>query len=250
MEQPEQPETPQNPQRESEPTPKKEETKKEININKPKDFTGDRTKVQSFLQDCISYMHLNRHIYNHNEAKVAFVLSFLNDKEAEKWKETYRAGFIMEDGDITYPTFKSFIADFTNYFRPINQVMVANSKIATLRQGKRTVEEYVAEFRLLSSLAGMTSDSAADNLHLINYFRWGLHPAISRKIALSDTTPTTISRWADRAVQYDTNFRMETEFKKGFGFNKNFSTNYNTLKQNTPQRDPYAMDIDAMTTEE
>ena len=203
MEQPEQPEFPeapefpQNPQREDEPTPKKQETRKEININKPKDFTGDRTKVRSFLQDCISYMHLNRHIYDHDEAKVAFVLSFLNDKEAEKWKETYRSGFITEDGDINYPTFKTFITDFTNYFRPINQVMVANSKIATLRQGKRTVEEYVTEFRLLSSLAGMTSNSAADNLHLINYFRRGLHPAISRKIALSDTAPTTISGWAD-----------------------------------------------------
>ena len=66
------------------------------------------------------------------------------------------------------------------------------------RQGKRTVEEYLAEFRLLTSLAGMTSDTPSDNLHLINYFQRGLNPAIAKKIALSDSVPTTITEWADR----------------------------------------------------
>ena len=72
----------------------------------------------------------------------------------------------------------------------------------------RTVEEYLAEFRLLTPLAGMTADTTSDNIHLINYFQQGLNPAIAKKIALSDNMPTTIAEWSDRAVQYDANYRL------------------------------------------
>ena len=67
----------------------------------------------------------------------------------------------------------------------------------SLRQGKRTVEEYLAEFRLLISLAGMTADTTSNNIHLINYFQQGLNPAIAKKVALSDNVPTTIAEWSD-----------------------------------------------------
>jgi hypothetical protein len=200
-------------------------------------------------------MQLNKHIYNYDEAKIAFVMSFLNDKEAEKWKETYRTAIITDEGEIKYPTFKEFITTFTTYFQPINQALVANNQIVTIRQGKRTVEEYLAEFRLLSSLAGMTADTPADNLHLINYFKRGLNPFIARKIALSEHVPTTIVDWADRAVRYDTNYRLENANKQGYKntgsfWNNGGNNNSRSNNNNGNRRDPYAMDVDAMTTEE
>ena len=36
------------------------------------------------------------------------------------------------------------------------------------------MEEYLAEFRLLTLLAGMTADTTSYNIHLINYFQRGL----------------------------------------------------------------------------
>ena len=143
---------------------------KEITIKQPTAFTGDRARVRGFIQECHGYLHLNRHIYNDDESKIAFVLALLNDKEASKWKETYMTTIISEEGNLRYPTYGDFLKRFTAHFKPINQAIVANAKLLTLRQGKKSVEEYVSEFRLLASLAGMDSESVSDNMHLINYF--------------------------------------------------------------------------------
>lgn len=222
---------------------------REIPINKPTPFTGNRTRVRGFLQQCHGYLHLNKPIFTTDEAKIAFILSFLTDGEALKWRETYLSGLMTDDGEFTYPTFKAFITLFSAYFRPINEAQTANNQLATLRQGKRTVEEYVAEFRLLITQAGMTSNTSSDHTHLINYFRRGLNPAIAKKIALADTVPATIDGWADRAIQYDTNYRL-TMAMFGNGNNERSYGGYGSGRGNiNTNRDPNAMDVDAMTTE-
>jgi hypothetical protein len=219
---------------------------KEISINKPSSFTGDRTKVRGFVQDCRAYLQLNKHIYTIDEAKIAFVLSFLSDGESQKWKETYMATLLQDTGEFKYPTFQQFMTIFVEYFRPMNMEASANAQMATLKQGKRTVEELVAEFRLLASRAGMTSTTASDHIHLINHFQRALHPAIGRKIALSDSVPTTIEGWAERAIQYDTNYRVTIAMYgtkpggRGDLWGRTGSSSSN-------QRDPNAMEVDAMT---
>src|SRR5271166_4756723 len=60
-------------------------TPKEIGINKPTPFTGDRQKVNSFIQECNIYLTVNKGIYNTDEAKIAFILSYLTDKVALQW---------------------------------------------------------------------------------------------------------------------------------------------------------------------
>jgi hypothetical protein len=37
---------------------------KEYEMNKPTLFTGDRTKIRQFLQDCLGYLDMNQSIYN------------------------------------------------------------------------------------------------------------------------------------------------------------------------------------------
>ena len=115
--------------------------KKEITISRPTAFTGDRSKVRRFIQECHGYLHLNRHIYDDDESKISFVLALLNDKEAAKWKETYTTTIIDQDGNIQYLTYKAFLEKFMAHFRPINQAVIANTKLLTLRQGKKSVEE-------------------------------------------------------------------------------------------------------------
>lgn len=229
------------------PTTTMNEQYKEITINRPTPFTGDRSRIRGFLQQCQGYLQLNRRVYTTNEAKIAFILSFLTDGEALKWRETYLSGLVQDDGSFKYPEYHIFLDLFTNYFKPINQTQTANNQLANLKQGKRTVEDYVAEFRLLITMAGMTSDTPSDNIHLINYFRRGLNPAIARKIALSDRVPTTISDWADRAIQYDTNYRLTMAM---FGRSSGGRANYEQGRAHTSIKDPYAMDIDAMMTDE
>ena len=177
---------------------KTESLVKEITINKPTPFTGDRTRVWGFIQVCLGYLQLNRHVYTSDEAKIAFILFFLTDKEALKWKKTYLASLWEDNKGFKYLHSKNSLK-FSVYFRPINQTQTANNWLISLRQGKQTVEEYLAEFRLLTSVAGMMSDTPSDNIHLS--LRRSPFPImcpphlLNGLIKLSSMTQTTDSQW-------------------------------------------------------
>jgi hypothetical protein len=55
---------------------------KEYGMNKPMPFTGDRTKIRQFLQDCLGYLDINQSIYNTDRLKIGFILSYMNNGEA------------------------------------------------------------------------------------------------------------------------------------------------------------------------
>jgi hypothetical protein len=55
---------------------------KKYRINKPTPFTGDRTKIRWFLQDCLRYLDINQNIYDTDRLKIGFTLSYMNDGEA------------------------------------------------------------------------------------------------------------------------------------------------------------------------
>ena len=55
---------------------------KKTRINLPKEFTGDRNNVSSFLQDVDLYFIMNSYIYNTEDKKIVFILSFLTNGAA------------------------------------------------------------------------------------------------------------------------------------------------------------------------
>jgi hypothetical protein len=118
-----------------------------------------------------------------------------------------------------------------------------------LKQGTRTAEELVTEFKLLVSQAGMTDSSSSDNIHLIQIFRRTLNESLAKKILFSEKVPATIQGWCDRAIQYDTNWRMAMAILGKSTKRKNPGDNNDGKKTHKP-KDPNAMDIDAMTLEE
>jgi len=56
---------------------------------------------QEFLQECLVYLGIHEGVYNNDAKKIAFVLSFMMEKEAALWKEQYiqsligRLGFLL-----------------------------------------------------------------------------------------------------------------------------------------------------------
>ena len=99
------------------PKPKKNSPLRENNINKLTPFTGDRKKIETFIQECKMYLRINRYIYEDDEDKIAFVLSFMNEKEALRWKHTFLR-FIMErDEEIIFPPFENFVKELLSYFQ-------------------------------------------------------------------------------------------------------------------------------------
>ena len=59
---------------------------KEIALNKPNSFNGDREKFKEFLRSVEVYMDVNHEVYRNDLIKIAFVLSFMNSGPAATWK--------------------------------------------------------------------------------------------------------------------------------------------------------------------
>ena len=99
------------------PVPQNSTHVKEYGLNKPTPFSGDRTKVKAFLQECLVYMDMNKDIYTTDKLKIGFVLSYMNEKEAKDWQELYPED--LEDpatGKLVYPTFGAFLAEVCKAF--------------------------------------------------------------------------------------------------------------------------------------
>jgi Zinc knuckle len=104
----------------------------------------------------------------------------------------------------------------------------------------------------------MDRKTPSDHLHLIGYYRKTLEPRLSGRILFSDDVPKTINGWMEKAIQFDTNWRMSSLF-----FNQDIKTNPSKQKADTnksnrnacwwrtnKRKDPNAMDVDALTMEE
>jgi hypothetical protein len=91
---------------------------KEYSVNKPTPFTGNRTKIRQFLQDCLGYLDMNQSIYNTDQLKIGFILSYINDGKAANWKEYYLD--TLEDpntGMPNFPTLVMFLANVRKAFQ-------------------------------------------------------------------------------------------------------------------------------------
>jgi hypothetical protein len=130
--------------------------------------------------------------------------------------------------------------------------------LETLRQGKKTAEELNTEFLQILGQAGMDRKTPSDYLHLIGYYRKALEPRLSCKILFSNNVPKMIDEWMEKAIQFDTNWRMGSLF-----FNQDIEANPSKQKADTnksngnacwwrtsERKDPNVMDVDALTMEE
>jgi hypothetical protein len=115
---------------------------KEFTLNKLKPFDGNRKDVQSLILDCKVYLQTNRHIYDTSDSKIAFILSFMNEKEAMRWKENYLLEMMSAiTGELSFPTHTVFMERLAKDFKPANKGKDAAHQIAILRQGKKRLKK-------------------------------------------------------------------------------------------------------------
>jgi Zinc knuckle len=132
------------------------------------------------------------------------------------------------------------------------------NRLETFRQGRKTAEELNMEFLQIVGQVGMDRKTPSDHLHLIRYYRKMLEPRLSCRILFSDNIPKTINGWMEKAIQFNTNWRMGN-----LSFNQDIKGNPSKQKADTnksnrnahwwrtnKRKDPNAMDVDALTMEE
>jgi hypothetical protein len=178
----------------------------------------------------------------------------MNEKEAMRWKENYLLEIMNATGELAFPAYAAdFMERLSKDFKPANKGKDAAHQIAILRQGKKTAEETITEFRLLTNQAGYANTTASDHLHLIEKLQTVLNTNLVKRVLLLDDVPTTIDKWAEKAIQIDSNYQQTMETldrlngdKKSPKNNNARTSTSNNWRRKREERDPDAMDVDAM----
>ena len=180
---------------------------KETRINLPKEFTGDRNDVSSFLQDVDLYFIMNSHIYDTDNKKIVFILLFLTDGAAQTWKESFLTEKTKKEKGYNLGTAPAFTTALKDAFLPSDIARNAQAGLQDLKQ-TRSANEYVSQFRILAGQSGIISSIA-----LIEYFMEGLKPSILDKVYALKKIPTNITGWYTQASQIDNQWHQVQEIK-------------------------------------
>jgi Domain of unknown function (DUF4939) len=129
---------------------------KELNLNKPDIFNGDREGFKKFLQDIQVYMNANHETYNNDLRKIAFILSFMMTGSAATWKaqfikEAYTKPTLANPNDRlgTYTIFRKELVEVFSMFDSVGNAL---DKLQSLRKKKTDlIDKHIARFKMLAT---------------------------------------------------------------------------------------------------
>src|ERR1700678_3077300 len=223
---------------------------KDLRINPPTHFSGNRDDLDNFIQDCMLYLTLNRAVYEIDKKKIIFMLSYMTGGTARAWKEAFVPDIINSPIN-DFGSLKQFTVNLKKAFEASDSEGDARAKLRQLKQGKDSVDDYVAQFRILAGKARMT-----DNVALTEYFMEGVNTGILQKIFAQEKLPATITEWYERTSRCDSHYRRVQEILgRRRGTSGNAQTTNDMKKPFIPrftpkEQDPNAMDVDELSTEE
>src|ERR1700678_2869842 len=223
---------------------------KELRINPRAGFTGNGDDLDNFIQDCTLYLTLNRAVYETDEKQIIFMLSYMMEGTAHAWKEAFVRD-VTNTQTNDFGSLKQFTVDLKKAFEASDLEGDARAKLRQLKQGIDSVDDYVAQFRILAGKARMTDDAA-----LTEYFMEGINTGSLQKIFAQKKIPATITEWYERTSRCDSHYRRVQEI-----LGRRRSTSGNTQTTNNmkkffipkftlKEQDPNAMDVDRLSTKE
>ena len=109
-------------------------------------FHGDRKLIKKFIQECDLYIIGNLKDFPNNSSKVIFILSYMDDGEAEKWKQYYINNEVITTRSYIWPKLANFYTKLREAFAFEEEKEDSVRKLETFKQGNRNAEELTNEF--------------------------------------------------------------------------------------------------------
>ena len=184
-------------------------TPKEIAIGRPPVFDGDRAKAALFIKSCKVYLQINKAIYDADDKRIAFILSFMTEGTAATWASQAMDRALSKEG---YKDLAEFEEQFNTMFAPIDNKEMSYLKLTELKQAncKGGIGEYIAQFQLLSVQAGIKE------FHILKrQFITGLYENLRRAMDISTTKFTKIEELFEIATIMNDAFLRERSNKTG-----------------------------------
>ena len=183
----------------------------QLKASLPNEFSGDRSTGLAFLNSCKLYISLCSEQFVNDQAQIHCALSFMKEGRAAQFSDR----ILRKESYDCFPAYESWSAfehEFITLFLPPHRNVDAANRLesTTFYQGKRTVEEYLDEFRYLIDEAGYE-----EGLGIVMKFRRGLNPSLQNQIAVlgqgrpADNDPES---WYAAARLYEQSRASNTAF--------------------------------------
>ena len=178
----------------------------EIKLNPPKVFTGKQNDLNKFLQDVTLYLSINKEIYDKDEKKIAFMLSFMTEGDAASWKEESLARKIdkadQAEKDLTLGTFCEVKDAVKKFFKPFDGPGDALEEMKTLRMASSgNIDEHVAKFRMMVTKSGLMALAAVMDL-----FQETLPTPLQKQVMTCENPLTTLNQWYEKSTKFHSNW--------------------------------------------
>jgi hypothetical protein len=220
-------------------------TKVELKAALPADFSGEPADAMRWIKAIKAYFALNATIYSTDDAQVLTALNKMGKGRGVSYSEMWYDR--MADANIppSEKTFAKFQKNFESTFFPFDTQATSRYELSKLTQNSFRrpdginddgFQKYITDFQNLSSKAQIS-----DERTLCDQFSVGLDSQLTTMILSMSSPPTTLSKWVEQAKTFHAEKMRILALKKGRLPPSSFS--------NSPrnQRDPDAMDVDAVT---
>jgi len=123
----------------------------------PPEFSGDRTSGKAFLTSCQTYIRLCPEAFEDDSTKIVWATSYMKSGPANRWA-TCEFKQEAKVGRLRFIDWDDFEDEFRKDFMPLDAEAAAINVLETTAyfQGKRSVDDYLDQFRDLIYDSGYT----------------------------------------------------------------------------------------------
>jgi hypothetical protein len=189
--------------------------KLDLKPSPPPNFDGDRQKEKGFINACQAYFRLHPDQFPDEQTKIQWAMTYMNQGRAQKWANCvyHWEANPANISNLHFVDWDDFRSRFRTEFFPLHSDAVATNKLEGISyfQSRRTVDDYLNEFRDLISDSGY-----ADPKTIVVKFRRGLNPSIADVVAtMASGRPDDLDleAWFEAAIRFDQNQAANAAFR-------------------------------------
>ena len=181
-------------------------------VARPEDFV-DSKDYDKFNRQIFVYTAEYHTDFSTDESRIRFALSFMKGGLPEKFVANYiNQVMVMPAATTTWKTWADFATAGETSFGDKNKRTNAEDRIALLKQGSKSVEEFNQEFNQLAFVAGYKDTHHNDVL--IKLLQEGIKTSIIDDIYRQPTLPADYNAWKERIINMDNLAHQRQEQKK------------------------------------
>ena len=182
----------------------------ELKLGQPPAFNGTPEKARGWFNNVQLYLLVNKDIYNDDDRKIAYALSFMREGSAALWSLTETEAALKRNPP-NFGTWQDFLDKFSASFILENTKDQAIAWMTTTKVDKKTpLMDYISQFRNNAALSEINNEDV-----LINFYSRGIPSFLMEKIYGMDTVPDTIEKWYKATLRFQHVWEKTQEIAKG-----------------------------------